>query len=57
MKIQIIGNPRNTKQQQVLVGNLDFYTSTVKIETLLAARGHLFLNFIIPGSTNIIIIG
>ena len=36
--IQIIGNPRNTKKQNMLLGKLGFYTSTLNIEILLASH-------------------
>ena len=47
-EIQIIGNPRSTKKQKVLVGILGFYTSILEIEILLAVVNKS--NFIIPGS-------
>ena len=33
-EIQVIGNPRNAKKQKVLVGNLGFYSSALKIGIL-----------------------
>ena len=55
MKIQIIGNPSNTKKQTVLVGILGFQTSTLEIEILLVPRGQQNLNFISPGQIYIYI--
>ena len=55
MNIQSIGNPRNSKKQKVAVGIFGFYTSTLKIEILLAPRGQQNSNLNIPGSKNIFI--
>ena len=56
MKIHIIGNPKKTKKQQVSVGNLGFYTSTLKIEIRLAPRGQKKRMLICRDQKNILLL-